>query len=89
MTLEGHLRIPVTVFMTIFVVHPEAIIWGQLLKRPRLLTGKLCYFKSSIYYIATVYVRVYGECEMEGVMVKMAKYKELYGVAGLYKAMLL
>ena len=31
------------VFMTAFVVYPEAIIRGRLLQRPRLLTGKIRY----------------------------------------------
>ena len=33
-------------FMTVLVVNPEAIIEGQLLLRLRLLTSKLCMFKS-------------------------------------------
>ena len=31
--------------MTVFALHPEAIILGWLLQRPRLLTGKLQYIK--------------------------------------------
>ena len=34
---------PMAAFMTVFAQHPAAFIRGQLLSRPRLLTGKLWY----------------------------------------------
>ena len=34
--------------MTVFALHPEAIILGWLLQRPRLLTGKLQHIKQQI-----------------------------------------
>ena len=39
---------PRMAFMTVFTVHPEAIIQGQKLQRPQLLTGKLQYKKQQI-----------------------------------------
>ena len=37
-------------FMTVFALHPEAIIWGQLPYRPRLLIDILCWWNTAVVY---------------------------------------
>ena len=45
--------------MTVFAVHPEAIIQGRLLYRPRLLTGKLWYVVPPNFTMCRIVARPY------------------------------